>query len=155
MKLILGKNYDIGLMPSMGSANCHLLMELCIGWGLEWVIIFDDKGAENEYKRIKKQFFDNRDADADSKIFRLADCDGIEDVFGARDLKLVNPLAEFPAGRKNSSVVSEYGGKELYSRLFYEKVRNGEITQERLLKKTVDRFSKVFNFIEEALDVSN
>lgn len=52
MKMLLGKNYNVGLLPSMGAPNAHLLMELCIGWGLNWLIIFDDKGAKKAYNNI-------------------------------------------------------------------------------------------------------
>jgi len=153
MKQILNKDYEIGLLPSMGSSNSHLLMEICMGWGLNWTIIFDDKGAVKDYNKIKKQFFNDNDDETQKRIHRLKDCDGIEDMFTAGDMKLVDAQAQFSADKKNSDVVYQYGGKELYARLFYEKVRKGEITRDKVSQTCIKNFEKVFNFIETAFEI--
>lgn len=150
-KKLLGKQYEIGLLPSMGSSNCHLLMELCIGWGLNWLIIFDDKGAARDYSKIKKAFFNDSDDHAQARIYRLKGCDGVEDMFTKPDLQLVNPRAEFPNTKKNSDIIQEHGGKELYARLFYEKVEAGEIALKHINEETVTKFKLVFDFIEFTL----
>jgi len=153
MKQLLKKEYNIGILPSMGTSNCHLLMELCIGWGVNWVIIFDDKGAIKDYNKIKKFFFNDNEEQTQNKIFKLKNCDGIEDMFSIGDLKLVNADSKFSSERKNSEVVSENGGKELYARLFYEKVISEEIKLSQLSTQTIKNFEKVFNFIESAFDI--
>lgn len=153
MKQILNKDYEIGLLPSMGSSNSHLLMEICMGWGLNWTIIFDDKGAVKDYNKIKRQFFNDNEDETKKRIHKLKDCDGIEDMFTVGDMKLVDAQAEFSADKKNSEVVSQYGGKELYARLFYEKVRNGEITRDKVSQTCIKNFEKVFSFIETALEI--
>lgn len=153
MKTIFQKEYSIGFLPSMGSSNSHLLMELCMGWGLNWVLIFDDKGAVKDYNKIKKNFFNNDEDAVSKKIFRIKDCDGIEDAFTSNDLKLANEEAEFPSDKSNSAAMAELGGKELYSRIFYEKVSNGTIRLEMLDKDTIKRFKEVFKFFEEAFDL--
>lgn len=153
LKILLQKRYEIGILPSMGSSSCHLLMELCIGWGLNWVIIFDDKGATNDYKKIKKSFFNDNEDQTRKMIYKLPGCDGIEDMFNANDLKLVNPASTFSDERKNSDAVSENGGKELYSRLFFEKVKSKEITKDKLSRAAIENFERVFDFIETAFDL--
>lgn len=152
---ILNKQYNIGILPSMGSSNCHLLMELCIGWGINWIIIFDDKGALKDYNKIKKFFFNDSDEHAQTKIFRLKNCDGIEDMFTIKDLKLVNSASTFSSERKNSEAVAENGGKELFARLFYEKVVSGEITLSKVSSSTIKGFEKVFEFIESAFEIKD
>ena len=153
MKKLLKKQYDIGILPSMGSPNCHLLMELCIGWGINWVIIFDDKGAVKDYNKIKKFFFNDNEDQTHTRILRLKDCDGIEDMFTIKDMKLVNADSTFSSDRKNSEAVSENGGKELYARLFYEKVVCGEITLDKISPTATKNFEKVFQFIETAFEI--
>lgn len=155
MKQILNKNYEIGLLPSMGSSNSHLLMEICMGWGLNWTIIFDDKGAVKDYNKIKKQFFNDNEEETQKRIHRLKECDGIEDMFTVGDMKLVEAQAQFSADKKNSEVVSQYGGKELYARLFYEKVRKGEITKDKVSQTCIKNFEKVFSFIETAFEIES
>jgi len=153
MKILLGKDYDIGFLPSMGAPNVHLLMELCIGWGLNWVIIFDDKGATKSYNNIKKNFFNDNMEETDQKIFILRKCEGIEDVFSTGDLKLVLKEFDSSSDKKNSEIVNLYGGKELFARLFFEKVTKKDITKEKLSITTVRKFEEIFTFIEKALKI--
>jgi predicted ATP-dependent endonuclease of OLD family len=153
MKSILGKAYELGLLPSMGSSNSHLLMELCIGWGLNWLIIFDDKGAVKDFNKIKKNYFGDSEEETTKKVLRIKECDGIEDAFTIGDMKLVNPDAMFSSDKKNSQVVADHGGKELYARLFYEKTRTGEITKEKLSKTAIKRFEEIFVFIETTFEI--
>ncbi|MBK9479637.1 MAG: AAA family ATPase [Bacteroidetes bacterium] len=155
MKKILNKDYELGILPSMGSSNVHLLMELCIGWGLNWVIFFDDKGATKDFNKIKKSFFDDNEEEIIKKVFRIKECDGIEDVFVVGDMKLVNQEFTLLAEHKNSETVSEFGGKELYARLFYEKVLDGQITKEKLSKTAVKKFEEFFAFIELSFKLNN
>ncbi len=153
MKEILGRANEVAFLPSMGSSNSHLLMEICIGWGLDWILVFDDKGANKDYAKIKKFFFDDNNEDASKKIYILKDCDGIEDMFAIKDMKLVNADADFSQTKKNSAVVAEYGGKELYSRFFYEKVKSGLIVKEQLSQKSIKEFTKLFDFIEQQFNL--
>ncbi len=153
MKKLLGISGDFAFVPSMGASNVHLLMELCTGWGLEWLIILDDgKASKTAYNQIKKSFFDDRDDDAQKKIFVMEGMDGIEDAFSNTDLQIVEPEAKFPEGIKKSQKVHEYGGKELFSRRFLEMVDNGDITKEKLTKTAIKNFEKAFRFIEASFN---
>ena len=89
------------------------------------------------------------------KVFRIKECDGIEDVFVVGDMKLVNQEFTLLAEHKNSETVSEFGGKELYARLFYEKVLDGQITKEKLSKTAVKKFEEFFAFIELSFKLNN
>ncbi len=149
MKKVLGKNYELGILPSMGSSNAHLLMELCIGWGLNWLVFFDDKGATKDFNKIRKYFFNDSEEEISKKVFKIKECEGIEDVFTVGDMKLVNPVFSNISDLKNSQIVAEFGGKELYSRLFYEKTLSGQITNENLSKTAIKKFDELFAFIEE------
>lgn len=155
MKKILDKKYDLGLLPSMGASNAHLLMEICIGWGLNWVIIFDDKGATKSYNSIKKNFFNDNEEETRKQIYTLKDCDGIEDLFTVGDMKLVDKDATFSTDKKNSETVKMYGGKELFARFFYEKVCNQEINKNNLSKTVIKRFEEIFSFIEKTFNLKN
>lgn len=149
MKKLLGVKTEFAFVPSMGATNVHLLMELCIGWGLEWLIVLDDgKTSKNAYKYICDSFFDNRKEEADQKIYMLSGADAIEDAFTVSDLQLVESEAKFSSSKKKSDVVQEHGGKELFARKFLEKVDKQEIKKSSLGKSTVNKFENLFAFIE-------
>jgi predicted ATP-dependent endonuclease of OLD family len=149
MKKILNCNLDFAFIPSIGASQSHLLMELCIGWSLDWLIVFDDDSqSKSAYRSIKKQFFDNDEAFAKEKIYRTEGIDGVENMFETADLNLVDSNAGFNISEKNSDHVSSVGGKVLFSRFFYEKVIKGEIKKSELSETCINNFSHMFNFIE-------
>lgn len=146
MKLLLYPKDDFCFIPSMGSSNIHLLMELCIGWGLEWLILFDKSGVEEDYKKIKRNFF-NDDESAIKERILIMKADGIEDLFNQEDLKLVNPL--YVMNGNNSSSVKSFGGKELFGRLFLDKVISGEIKKNSISEVGLANFTEIFSFIKK------
>jgi predicted ATP-dependent endonuclease of OLD family len=152
-KKLLNIENDYQFIPSMGASNVHLLMELCMGWNLNWLIIFDEKDSSKDYNKIKKYFFDNDEKFINKFIHRLKGCDGIEDMFTIEDLKLAKSDIYEVANKKNSEIVQNHGGKELIGRLFLEKVNNLEIKVNDLNKATVTRFKEVFDFIN--LNITN
>jgi len=146
-KKLIGNKGDFYFMPAMGASNAHLLMELCIGWGLRWLMIFDEKGSSKEVKKIKIQFFSN-DKSVDLKIHTLKGCDGIEDIFTEDDIKLAAP--DFTRTTEYlSKDLKAYGGKELIGRFFLDKVEANEITLSHLSKKAQNHLKDIFTFIEE------
>ena len=150
MKKILGVQEKFGFVPSMGAQNVHLLMELCMGWGLDWLILFDGGRESNTaYNKIKKRFFHDNDKETQKKIHKITDGDGIEDIFTLSDLRLIKHNLQSENDIENSELVKRNEGKELFARLFAEKVNNREITKEKVSKKAVGNFEAIFKFIKE------
>jgi len=65
-----------------------------------------------------------------------------------KDLKLVEPDLTKTGETKNSQLVKEYGGKELFARKFNEKVNDGSITKDNLSKTAMSKFETIFKFIK-------
>lgn len=152
LKKLISPDKSFNFVPSMGASNVHLLVELCIGWGLDWVIIFDDDKASNTAEeKIINAYFDGIKVDAEQKVYRLNECEGIETMFNSSDFKLVIPEDEFPKDIKKLKNLDDYGGKEIVSRLFLEKVNSGKIIKSDLGKSTITRFEEVFEFINKNL----
>lgn len=145
-KKIFNVKGDFYFMPAMGASNAHLLMELCIGWGLKWLMIFDEKGSIKDVNKIKANFFSKED-NIDNKIHILKGCDGIEDIFEESDIKLAAP-SFVRTDTSLSKDLSNHGGKELIGRLFSDKAEAGEITADKLSEKARNHFKMVFSFIE-------
>ena len=125
-------------------------MELCIGWGLEWLIVFDeDQSSKTASAKITKAFFNNNEDEAKKYIYRIEGVEGIEDIFSLGDLKLVVPDLTKGNKEKNSQFVNKYGGKELFARIFNEKVNKGEISLDKLSKTAKCKFENIFNFIKD------
>lgn len=152
MKKLFNNQDDFSFLPSMGAPNVHLLMELCMGWGLQWLIIFDgDRASKTAFTKIKKAFYNDNDDEAKNYIYQIEGIEGIEEIFTLGDLRLVEPKVENDGDIKHSQLVKEYGGKELFARMFNEKVNKGDITLDKLSKTAKDKFEAIFNFIKDGL----
>ncbi|HUC83335.1 MAG TPA: AAA family ATPase [Flavisolibacter sp.] len=148
-KKLLSVKGDYSFIPAMGAPNVHLLMELCIGWGLEWLIVFDEKGVNKEYNKIKKYFFNNSEEETSKKILKLNGFEGIEDLFDDADLKNLISTNTIQKGQSKSDFVMENGGKELVARLFLEKVQTNTLKRGELSDQTKRNFESIFQFIQE------
>ena len=149
MKNFFDNKGQYSFLPAMGAQQAHLLMELCIGWGLEWLIIFDDKDSKKELIKIKKAFFNNEEEELNKKVLTLNNFEGIEDMFSLEDFKKVKNEVTNPTKIKLNELVTSYGGKELFARLFLEKVNTNKINKDTLSKETQANFQNVFSFIKD------
>lgn len=139
---------EISFIPSMGSPNMKLLISLCMGWGLEWSAIFDEKGSSSDIAAIKKSLGENEDF-YKKKIFVIKGCDGVEDIFEESDFKLANSAFDSNGGKLSENVKS-FGGKELFARLFLSKVEAGDIKLSDLSKKAKDNMKNIAEFVEKS-----
>lgn len=152
MNTILDMDDTYSFVPSQGASNMHLLMELCIGWGLNWMLIFDDgQGSKSARNKIKAKYFDGDEERFRQFAITVPDCDHIEDAFDYKDLNQISSNGLFKKTTANSKIVKELGNKELISRLFLEKVRSGDITRKSLQPTTISRFQELFKSIDERL----
>jgi predicted ATPase len=145
-KHLLEINDPIYFLPAMGAPNAHLLMELCMGWGLDWKMIFDEKGTKPEIAAIKKKFFPVKE-EFDQNVYLLKKMDGIEDMFSLSDFQLVAPDMTKGENETLGKVVGKHGGKELVARLFSDKAFGGDIILNLLADSTIANFRAVFSFI--------
>ena len=151
MKKLLSRDGDYKFVPGIGVRQINNLTSLCIGYGLEWLVIIDDdstqegKDSKKKFDEIKDYVFDGDDSKAKEKVFILQSIVGIENMFTHEDLKLVDVRVG-----KNNDKTKAVGQKRkiLFSRLFFEKVNNGDITIDKLSKTAKDNFCKAFDFID-------
>jgi hypothetical protein len=148
MKKILNRTADFGFLPSQGAPNSHLLMELCIGWGVEWQLLFDDdRESQEALQKIREQFGGD---DVSDKTYVLSGCEGIENMLLPSDVKLVEPSASpKPEDNKAKFIQDNCGGKELFARRFLDKVNGGSITADKLTKHALDEYTKLFDALEK------
>ena len=149
MKKIFNKVDEYVFVPGVGLKRINGLISLLIGYGLSWVAIIDDdpkKGGNDSKKtfdEIKDFVFDGDENKTKEKVHVLDQIAGIENMFTLSDLKLVDP--------KIRTKAIGQGRKILFSKLFFEKVNNGEISEDKLSDQAKDNFKKAFEFIERNL----
>lgn len=155
MSIILKINSEYTFIPGVGTMinKINYLISFCIGNGLEWLLIMDDGGIPKTLiKELKSELFFNDDFLVQNKI-KLIDEAEIENMFHFDDLLLVDPTLKGSKQKSSIDIIGK-GRKNLFSKMFLEKVSNGEIKKEDLHPETIAKFQNVFNWIEEKFNIS-
>lgn len=156
MKKILNRAGDYKFVPGIGVRQINNLTSLCIGYGLEWLVIIDDdqttggKDSKKKFDEIRDFVFDGDESKTKEKVYILSGIAGIENMFKYEDLKLIDGTVSKVAD-KTKAVGKKR--KILFSKLFFEKVEKGEIKKESLSAYAIDNFSKAFDFLQTGLSL--
>lgn len=152
MKKILSKTGNYAFVPGIGVRQINNLISMSIGYGLSWIAIIDDdpekggKDSKKKFDEIKDFVFDGDESKTKEKVHILAGIVGIENMFTHNDLKLIDSSVKQDSDKANTVGRRR---KVLFSKLFFEKVNKGEITESKISKKAKDNFTKAFDFIEK------
>lgn len=128
---LFNKRKKINIIPSTGSQNMHVLISLCIGWGLDYKFMLDNDNGATALERIKELYLNEEEMG--NKIIWVSEAGAIEDVFSAQD-KAKHTIS------KNNKVLSAYR--------FYNKVMNGKIKKDDLEQETIDNIKKIINSLD-------
>ncbi|MEZ6209381.1 MAG: hypothetical protein R3B64_02305 [Candidatus Paceibacterota bacterium] len=153
MKKILGRKDGYSFVPGIGVRKQNTLVSFCVGYGIDWVSVFDDdstRGSDSQktFEDIKKHLFDGDDKTAETKMYITTGISSVENMFEVDDLKLIDSKVSIKA---DSAKTIGDSRKVVFSKLFYEKVESGEITKKKLKQTTIDNFNKVFDWIDKNL----
>lgn len=76
------------LLPASDLSNIPVLVNLLLGWNLDFIILLDDDDNSNQvFKNIKTSLFHENENLALQKIIKLDNKAGIEDLFSVADFK--------------------------------------------------------------------
>lgn len=127
---------NISIIPAVGASEIPRLASFCIGWGLEYVALFDrDKEGKDNYNKIVKDLGDKASV---SYIREQENCT-IEDLFTKKDL--------------DNLVKKHNESKALSAKRFYDNINN-EIKKDSLERETIENFKKLFDVIFEKLNIN-
>lgn len=150
-KALLNEDEQICFLPACGVQNVPNLVSVLIGWGYNYKAVFDDdpKSGRKAYNLLKERFYEKNDELTHQHVLKIDGCNGIEDVFSPGDFAkyVLDKNQTASGGRENSELAQ--GKKELYARLFLEKVKSQDI---KLSKPTMDKIKSVFSWLHEHLD---
>lgn len=124
------------------------------GWGLDFAVaVDDDTQGRGVYNNLKRDLFGDDDAEAKKKLYKIKDCNGIEDVFSKEDFKkfvLKEPAAnvtksntDFLKAAKRSKPVMAYH--------FLLEVKNGGIKWDDLEEDTQKKMTEIVEEISKRL----
>jgi predicted ATP-dependent endonuclease of OLD family len=145
---------EIFLLPATDVYNVPALVNLLLGWKLDFIILLDDDDSGNQiYNDIKMHLFHNNDDLAEQKIIRIEDKLGIEDLFSTIDFK--NFILHKRVGITESNV--EYIENHNLSRNvlasnFVLHVQNNNVRFEDFDEETRENISHLISSLERLLE---
>lgn len=155
MRKLLGRKDGYAFVPGIGVRKQQTLISFCIGYGIEWVAVFDDdstRGSDSQktFEDIKTNLFDGDDTTAQTKMHITTGVSSVENMLAIDDLRLID--SKVIAKADSAKTVGEKR-KLIFAKTFYEKVENGTITKRKLQPSTVTNFTSVFDWIDTNLNI--
>jgi AAA15 family ATPase/GTPase len=150
---LLNINFDYNIIPATGHENIKNIVSILLGWGCAFKVIID--GGEGSRPReaktekiIREKLIAYDEEIANRTIKRLTSC-AIEDCFSINDFtSYVKPYDIEQEYISNSALAKQYGKKELWARLFIEKVNTNQLTASNFEQRTLDNFKEIINWIQ-------
>lgn len=147
-------NKKIYFLPATDVSNVGNLVNLLLGWGLDYVVITDDDTEGRElYDDLKKNLFANDETKADKKLILLNSFQGIEDMFSAIDFKKFVLHKRIGIPESISDYIRENNiSRSILGAAFMQSVQDQKLKLEYFDEETRDNFENLFRRIEERLN---
>lgn len=155
MRKLLGRKDNYSFVPGIGVRKQNTLISFCIGYGIDWVAVFDDdstRGLDSQktFEDIKENLFNGNDTAAEAKMHITMGVSSVENMFTVNDMKLVDDKIVVKVDAAKSVGDKR---KVVFAKSFYEKIESGHITNKKLSSVAISNFNKVFDWIEINLKV--
>ena len=147
-------NKKIYFLPATDVSNVGNLVNLLLGWGLDYVVITDDDTEGRElYDDLKKNLFANDKTKADKKLILLNSFQGIEDLFSTIDFKKFVLRKRIGIPESISDYIRENNlSRSILGAGFMQSVQDQKLKLEHFDEETCDNFKNLFLRIEERLN---
>lgn len=152
---LTGEKHEMHFLPATGVANVRKLVNLFLGWGIDFLVVVDDDSHGNQQlDLIEKDVYGGKTAESEKHLMKITGCEGIEDMFGKTDFrKHVLNGAGTPYTESNSQYLKTTTlSKPLLAIEFYQKVKDGKLTLSDLSKKSQDNINNLVSEITTHLN---
>lgn len=153
-KRLTGETAEMNFLPATGVTKVPLLVNLFLGWGLDFIVVTDDDEAGKKTRRkIKADVYGGDPTESEKHLVGIKDCNGIEDIFTKGDFK------EYVLGDKkltytddNSVYMSQNRDSKVITAVkFAQSVKNETVTLDSLAKTTQANIQNLIKQIREKL----
>lgn len=147
---LLNRPLKYNLIPSCGCENIKNIASILLGWGYQFKVIIDKGEGQNPKEDATQKLIEDKlivdDIILKRKLIKRLSQTAIEDVFSKNDFrKYVKPNDLSHQNKTNSKLAKEYGKKELWARLFLEKINIQEINKNDFESETINNFKDLID----------
>jgi len=151
---LLNIKSEIYLLPATDVSNVQALVNILMGWKLDFIVILDDDQMGNQvYNQLKKQLFGNDDEKTNNKVLVLDKCKSIEDLFSTIDFKKHILLKRVGITESNSDYIVENNlSRPMLASTFQTHIEKDKVTIKDFDEETCNNIEWIVNRIVNALN---
>ena len=150
---LAGYKKELYFLPATNVSNVPTLVNLLIGWKLDFVVLLDDDPDGNRiYRELRRTHFSDNDVIASRKLLLMDSIGSVEDIFSTIDFK--NFVLHKRVGiTESNSVYIEMNelSKEKLASDFILDVQNNKVKLEDFDDETIDNINRVIKMLDSAL----
>lgn len=137
-------------IPAQGVSKVPVLANLFLGWGLEFSVAIDgDPAGRRVYNDLKRYFCQNDDELAKSKLLKIMDNGGIENIFTEKDFEnIVAKGVVLDSSKSLNSDKVRDNSKAIIASRFKMRVASGEIIASQFSKKSLESITKLLDSLD-------
>ncbi len=151
---LVGSTKEVHFLPCTGAFNVPQFAYLFLGWGLKFAVVVDDDSAGRDvYKQLKENIFRDSASEANKKVLKIKDCNGIEDIFSKTDFKkyIIKDVSARYSINNSQYMKDKELSKPITAVKFMLMVDDGTLKLENLQVKTQSAIKELVSSIEEIL----
>ncbi|HEC44770.1 MAG TPA: hypothetical protein ENI20_18285 [Bacteroides sp.] len=150
---LVGYKKDLYFLPATEVNNVPTLVNLLMGWRLDFLVLLDDDPDGNRvYRELRRTHFSNNEELASEKIFRMESIGCIEDIFSTIDFKnfVLHKRVGITESNSEHIEMNELSRAKLAADFILD-VQNNELKLEDFDDETIDNIQKVVKILDKAL----
>lgn len=131
---LTGSEKECYFLPASGIDSMSMMVNILIGWGLEYVILnFGNAEERNVHETLRKDLFDNKIDLAGKQMVLMDEYMDVEDMFSTIDFKkYVVQVREGITVRNSEYLKDNNFSRAVLASNFLQEVNNGNVTFEKL-----------------------
>lgn len=153
--ILTGCTQEVHFLAATGTSNVPMYAQLFMGWGLDFIVVVDDEqSGRRVYNQLKRDLFLDDPAWAGSRMIKIPDCEGIEDIFEKNDYySLVLDNTAKSTTLKNAEWAKKNGAaKAIHALKFLQKVEKKELQFTHLHADSQSRIQALVSSIAGKLE---
>jgi len=150
---LAGYKKELYFLPATEVENVPTLVNLLMGWRLDFIVLLDDDPDGNRiYRELRHTHFNNNEESASKKLFRMESIGSIEDIFSTIDFKNFVLHKRVGITESNSAHIemNELSRAKLAADFILD-VQNNEVKLEDFDDETIDNIHQVIKLLDGAL----
>lgn len=155
---LTNEEQDAHFIATTGVNKIPQFANMFLGWGLEYIVVVDDdKSGRGVYNSLKREIFADDAELAMNNMYKIKNCEGIEDIFSEADFKkyVLNDAKVTVQNKNTEHIKSEGISKPVLAYKFLMNTRDGKLKFNDFSEPTKTKINELICEIKSRLMAKN